>query len=470
MGIQLDWEVEAEHTARRSISEDPDARRQRRMGAARMILTFGLLTIIAGGIAFFIVRQIDRINERIETNLRDTVQAEITALRIGDWNAYSRFQRSASEDWVRIQRTQFERYQDILLNSENTQLTGQILDVTIDGPRARVKVQEIIDGVPYTRVWFYWLYEPIIDDEGRELMAGGWYHVPPDYTFWGNSQLFEGDYVTVAYRDVDADFGASLGQSLDDWAAFACESFNCDDLPHIRVQVAPQDSIELAWAPGDVLTEEWVLLISSPFADRARTDMPFSPNLRVETATLLAERLTAFQANNQRMLTIDASYNHQAVITWLVGRFVQINTGAYFVESLVAGYGQGTVGELIRRTPPTADSGFISEITGAPLDASGLDWRDFFTWRLRQEYALWERGLLNDYLMLYDGDDADIQQGARERFEGGIESGEWEVVSVGTTSPTADGQTQVLATVMTPDEATFQVVFRLVDNHWLRAS
>ncbi len=469
MGIQLDWEVEAERSIRQSIGEDPVVKRKRRMGTLRM---FFMLAIIGGfvvGMVFIITNQIDQLNQRVETNLRDTVQAEITALRLGDWNAFATVQRSASEDWLRVQRTQFESYQDILFRSSNTQLTGQILDVKIQDPRARVHVQEIIDGVPYTRVWFYWLYDAEVDDEGRELRPGGWYHVPPDYTFWGNSQLYQGQYITVAYRHVDLNFGESLGRSLDSWTGQACEAFDCGNLPRIRVQVAPQDNREIAWAPGEI-TSEWVLLVSSPYADRARTDMPFSPELRVEIAALLAERLTAFQANGQRMLSVDSEYLQQAVVTWLVGRFIQVDAGAYLIESIAQNYGIAAVGTLIRQLSPLANISYVSDITLAPLDESGLDWRDFFTWRLRQEQELRERSLLSEYLMLYDTREANIQQDARTRFERGINTADLVVTSVGVTSPTSDGNTQLLATVAGPDDGTYQVVFRLVNNVWLRAN
>jgi hypothetical protein len=469
MGIQLDWEVEAERSIQQHIGEDPKARRKRRMGTLRLLFILAILACILGGIGFFVKDQIDRINERVETNLRDTVQAEITALRLGDWNAFAMIQRSASEDWLRIQRTQFEHYQTILFESNQTQLTGQILDVTIQDPRARVHVQEIIDGVPYTRVWFYWLYDAELDSEGRETRPGGWYHVPPDYTFWGNSQLYQGQYATVAYRDVDLAFGESVGQVLDNWTSQACEAFNCTNLPRIRVQVAPQDHQEIAWAPGEI-TDEWVLLIASPYADRARTDMPFSPELRVEIAVHLAERLTSFQMNGQRMISVDSTYLQQSVITWLVGRFVQVDTGAYFVESLAQHYGLPAVGALIRGLSPMATIRYVSDITQLPLDQSGLDWRDFFTWRLHQEQELWERSLLNEYLTLYDTREQSIQQDARLRFERGLNTKELVVSSVGLTSPTDEGYTQVLATVVAPDGATYQVVYRLVENVWLRAN
>jgi hypothetical protein len=468
MGIQLDWEVEAENSSQKSIGEDPTAKQKRRCGMFKLFFDLAILGGLFVGVVAFLLDQIDRVNEQMETALRDTIQAEIAALRIDDWQTYSIIQRSDSPEWRQIQRIQFEQYREILLNDENSQLTGQILDVEIDDPRARVHVQEIINGVPYTRVWFYWFYETeTVDSDGRVLPAG-WYHVPPDYTFWGNSQWYEGEFTTIAYRDVDLDFGQALGQKLDQWVKVACEAFICDHLPSIRVQVAPQDNQELGWAPGEI-TDDWVLVITSPYASRARTDMPFSPELQVEVAQLMAERLTSFQARAQRVISVDSQYAHQATINWLIGRFVQVDTQAYLIESLAQNYGTPAVGQLVRHIAPTDNISFLSIITNQPLDQSQLDWRDFFTWRLNQERLLSERSLLTEYLMLYDPT-PNIQQEARLRFERKNHIQDLAVLSIGLTSPTDQGQTQVLATVATPEGETFQVLFRIVDNVWLRAN
>lgn len=468
MGIQLDWEVEAENSSQKSIGEDPAAKRNRRRGTIKLLIVCAILGGVAIGLLLFLLDQIDRVNQQMETALRDTVQAEIAALRIDDWQTYSIIQRSDSPEWRQIQRTQFEQYRTILQADENTQLTGQILDITIDDPRARVHVQEIINGVPFTRVWFYWFYEQdSIDSEGRTLPAG-WYHVPPDYTFWGNSQWYEGEYTTIAYRDVDLGFGQALGQKLDQWVSIACEAFTCDHLPSIRVQVAPQDNKELGWAPGEI-TDDWVLVITSPYADRARTDMPFSPELQVEVAQLMAERLTTFQARAQRMLSVDALYVHQATIQWLIGKFVLVDTQAYLIESLAQNYGLKAVGDWVRQVSSMDDISSITAITNQPIEQSNLDWRDFFMWRLNQESMLSERALLGEYLMLYDRQE-NIQQEARLRFERKNHTKDLSVTSIGLTSPTDNGETQVLATVITPEGETFQVLFRAVNNVWLRAN
>jgi hypothetical protein len=473
MGIQLDWEVESESSVQRSLGEDPDARRRRRRNLAGMLF----VTLVLGGLFLgagaFIVDQIQQVNQEIEDELRNTVQAEITALRIGDWQAFSTFQRSADESWLRRQRTEFEAYQTLLFEREEVQLTGQVLDIEIDDPRARVQVQEIIDGVPYTRTWFYYTYED--RNETGEVQNVGWYHVPPDYTFWGESQQYVGDYLTVAYREVDSLFASSLGQAMDEWIDAACNALDCAELPAIRIQVAPQDRQEMAWAPGALRGDPWVMIISSPYADRARSDRPFDPRWRLEVATLLADRLVAYQMNGQQVfVNSDANYFRSAAVNWLVGRFVQVDTGAYLVESLAQNYGMETVGALLRQMPPDATIGFLTDITGVTLDQLPVDWRDFFTWRLRREQSYANDGLLNDFLQLYHAQDPAVRIVAEERFQQKLITESYTVVSTGFTTPADTGEIQLIATVRNEDETLgtldFQVLFRLVDNRWLRAS
>ena len=65
-------------------------------------------------------------------------------------------------------------------------VTGNVADATVDGPRGRAVVEEVIDGVSYRTVWFYWRY------------ADGWRHVsvpltaPVDQARAFTIQLFGG--------------------------------------------------------------------------------------------------------------------------------------------------------------------------------------------------------------------------------------------------------------------------------------
>src|SRR5260221_14549858 len=119
-------------------------------------------------------------------------------LRIGDFAGFIGLQRSASSDWLATQSERFKRYQDLKTKSD-VKLTGNVLDVTIDGLRGRALVEEIIDGVPYHTLWFYWQY-------GKD----GWRHVPSDYTFWGDPTSITGKISTVEFRSLDAHLATAL--------------------------------------------------------------------------------------------------------------------------------------------------------------------------------------------------------------------------------------------------------------------
>src|SRR5439155_15886092 len=124
----------------------------------------------------------------VDNQLRDalvsTVQAEASTLRIGDFGAFLAFQRTApGGTWIEEQSALFKRYQDLKTKAD-FKLTGNVVDVVIDGPRGRALVEEVIDGAAYSTVWFYWRY------------ADGWRHVPTDYTFWGDARTAAGKVST----------------------------------------------------------------------------------------------------------------------------------------------------------------------------------------------------------------------------------------------------------------------------------
>ncbi|MCA9911566.1 MAG: hypothetical protein KC519_23085, partial [Anaerolineae bacterium] len=171
MGIRLDWEIESERERLQSAGEDPEAAKRRRRALRRIILFTMLLVTIGACYVGLVLLRLQQVDEIFRQNLLDTVENEVAAVRIGDRNAYTNIQRSDSEAWLQSQQQLYDDYQ-ALKQQPNLILSGHVLDTQIDGPRARVLVQEIINGAQYARVWFYWRF----DD--------GWRHVPPDYTFW----------------------------------------------------------------------------------------------------------------------------------------------------------------------------------------------------------------------------------------------------------------------------------------------
>ena len=187
--MRLEWEIESRKTSKRA-GEDPQARRARRRGFLRLLLLIGIfIGLIIAGMLLARQRLLDAHNQ-VEQLLRDTVRAEVAALRVGDLAVFLDIQRSASDDWLNAQRAAYQQYADMKA-SRDLKLTGRILATAIDGPRGRALVEEIVDGTPYAKVWFYWRY----DD--------GWRHVPPDYTFWGEERRIESAALRIEYRAVD---------------------------------------------------------------------------------------------------------------------------------------------------------------------------------------------------------------------------------------------------------------------------
>lgn len=457
MGIRLDWEIEAEQSHIRSSGEDPTSIRRRRLRRLRFLVVLGVMGLIIAGVAAVINWRLRTVDTQIESVLRNTVDAEIAALRIGDLDAFTAAQRSASQDWLIAQDTAFNEYQR-LKESQQIQLTGQISDVTIDGTRARVQVEEIIDGIPYTRTWFYWRY----DD--------GWRHVPPDYTFWGELETHEGQGVVVRYRTVDAPFAQALGTQLQNWLTAGCAALSCGPIPLVEVDVLPDENLQATWSGSN----PWALQIPSPYVARARADMPFAIEQQFTVANLLAERMVSTVAPELRpVYPADAYYLRQAVVSWLVGKFVQIDTNAFVISSLAQNHGDATVGQLLRVMQPASNADVIARVIGVPsIDQANLDWRDFLTWRLVTEDDVNRRRDEVGFLSLYNTLDETARNAAGTRFNNPPPERKIVVISAPLEAGT-DGIPTLRAVVEFGEGAGLtreEVLFRLVDGNWRRAN
>lgn len=454
MGIKLDWEIEAEQSRLSRGGEDPRTARQRRQARLRLLLFLLSVIGILGGIAGATLIRLEEVRLEIEEQLRNTVAAEVAALRFGDWAAFSAVQRSASGDWLQSQERVFSDYQRLKLERQ-LKLTGRVLDLEIDRSRGRVIVEEIIDGVPYARVWFYWRFED------------GWHHVPPDYTFWGESREIVSQYVTLRYRSVDQALALAVQAKLDGWLPAACEALACSAPPQVMVEIIPDEALMVSWSPAD----PWLLRLPSPYVGRARADQPFDLDLQFALANALAERLVAVVSDGmQPVYPADAYYLRQAIISWLVGEFVQVSTNAFVIQSLSQNYGAAAVGRLLRAMPPDGDARVLSLAAGvASLDQTELDWRDLLTWRLVTEAELIQRRDEAGFLTLYDTRDEFVRSLAYQRFAAGSMGSQPVVVSA-LREPAGDGTFQLRAVVQLGDGQQAEVMFRLVDGVWRRAS
>jgi hypothetical protein len=457
MGIRLDWEIESEHAGAHSATEDPNVIQARRRVRARFVITFLMALAVILGIGAFVVWRLNEGEQRIEQFLRDTVESEVAALRIGDWNAFASIQRSADQSWTDAQQRQF--FDDIQTAKAETdiQLTGTVRDVEIDGSRARVLVEEIVGGVPYVRTWFYWRYED------------GWRHVPPDYTFWGTSQQYNGASVTVRYYGLDEPFARELGVGVEGWVSSVCAAIlQCGDFPHITIEIMPEQGLG---APQWRTDNPWVLRVASPYVDRARQDQPFSGEMKNAVASLIAERLVNESSSTATPASppSDMSYLRQSVIDWLYGRFIGVNSEQHLIESLARNIGNTKVGELLRVQQADGSMAALAQIIdGGQLGTANLDWRDFLTWRLRLENTSLSE---SEFLSLYA---PTSEATARERLLRVDPNAPTPTVTELTPSTGDEGSPQLEAvvryTAQDGSETEGRVLFRLIDNVWRRVS
>ena len=474
MGIRLDWEIEAEEKEIRVGGEDPLTARARRLARFRLLLLVGILLGIIGLIIGVVMLRLREVENQIEQLLRSTVEAEVAALRIGDWPGFESIQRSGDIPWMAARKNVFDEYQT-LKNDAEVQLTGRILDIEVNEQRGRVHVEEIIGGMPYTRVWFYWRYseEPIsqgdTNEEKAEKLKSGWRHVPPDHEFWGEARVFEGTGLTILYNRVDEPLVLQMGPGIDQWLEDGCVVLGCTDLPAMIVEVVSTGGAEPGWVEND----PWRLQLLSPYVGRARSDIPFDTTLRVRIADLLAKRLVEQASPALPIYPADSFYLRSAIVSWLVGRFAEINTNSFLISSLANNYGDQAVGVLAEFLGPETDASVLAAVSGVnALDQANLDWRDFLTWRLITEEELMIRGDATHYIELYDTNDEAVRTTAYSRYNTDLVR-EQKVVVLALPEVTAEGLPQLRATVQVGKEGNLrqeEVLFRLVNNVWRRAS
>lgn len=478
MGIKLDWQVESEQTQTRA-TEDLATRQRRRRTQRRFLLLIGLLVCILGSVVIAAVWRLRDIDHRLRQDLIDTVQAEVTALRVGDFANYMAIQRSASDAFITEQTRAYEDYQ-VLKQANRVRLTGEIVDITIDDQRGRVIVQEEIDGVPHHVLWFYWYYE-----DGGSNDQSGWRHVPDDLTFWGNERELETERVRVTYRELDEAFARALADRIDAWIAEGCALLACaSPPPQITINVVAEQSARIEWAAADY----WTLVITSPLVERARADVLLDPAREALIAEDIARRLVALATNfTPPPATADSAWFQDELARWLGNRLRAAPSGG-FMDSLIALSGptapQNALATLIqvgaKPMPPTLDDILIT-FMGNPMpllpveQLSALDWADFFQWRLELEHDLLvQPDAHTSYLGLYDQEDVYAAGEAVRRLEDPAYISQ-PVPQVQNVAITRDEQSQTYAYVevtITQDgfTTTNTIIWRLAGGTWKRRS
>lgn len=373
MGIRLDWEVDSGPGSRTVATEDPNRRKQRRNLRLRFLAVILGLAFGLGTVAAVIIWRLNESNAYIESLLRDTVEAEFAALRLGDKTAFLTIQRSATDDWLNYQSQIFDAFQNGK-QSGAIGLSGAVRGLEIDGTRGRAVVEWVENGIPYNQAWFYWRYED------------GWRHVPPDTTFWGKTQELRGQNVTIRYQEVDEALAEVMGIRVEGWIASACGPIlQCGDLPHITLNITPDIYAEKGWGRD---LQAWTLTLDSPYISGARSDQPFSGLTLEFVAAAIAERLVGSGLGTTEAFdrASDAGYLIQATQTWLTGQFVGLDTGSTVIQSLADTAGRAMIGTLLKTLRPSSTLDVILVVLGQnDVRAVNLNWADFFAKRIRLE-------------------------------------------------------------------------------------
>ncbi len=470
MGIKLDWQVESEQSQVRA-SEDPDARLHRQHLRRQFLAVLAGLVVVLGGVGGVVVWRLWSVDHQIRQDLLDTVEIEVTALRIGDFANYMAIQRSASDAFMLEQSRQFDEYQR-LKQTHRVELTGKVISVTIDDQRGRVVLQEIIDGVPYQVVWFYWRYE---DVEAQD--QSGWRHVPDDLTFWGEAREIEQGDVTISYHALDERLARALAPRLSEWWADGCPALSCALSSGLRVEIVAERPKDLAWSTR----RAWTLSVTSPLVGRSRADLPLSPDLESEIATLIAARLVSYASADLTPLPYsDAAWLQSELARWLAASFLG-TSGTGFTDSLRAIYGDGVPARLLEaiRTGATLDA-TVTGIGGVPLgqlsldQLNSLDWRGFFQWRLEQEAQLATQPDSLVFLTLYDPEDVSATNQALLRFSDPAYAAQPVPQVKGVTVAADQGKIYAYVAATSTDAlgatSDSTILWRLVGGTWKRAS
>lgn len=453
--IRFEWNIES-HRIDRTDGEDPLAKRRRRRTVLRLLLLLALLlAMMALGVLIVRQRLMDVENQFAQL-LQDTVKTEVAALRIGDINSWLASQAAENESWISQQRTVFQQYSD-MKTAGAIELSGDILGVHIDGERARVLVQENINNLPYSRLWFY------------RRTESGWLHTAPDHSFWGENLQYKGAGLLINYRAVDQQFATDLGLALEDWMRRACVVFACGDLPLLVVDVTLDSDTALAWRDERNLR----LDIRSPYLDIARADMPFDRVYQLQTSQLLAERVVNAHSNYQTAAyPHDALYLRGAATDWLAAWLTHADHSDTLLGSLAGNYGPEAVAQLLTRLSATDSMAILQRVIPDPLAQAGLDWRDFIEWRLDLESELIAARAEEAWLRLYDTSDAGVRRAAYARFNQNTPPQAYKVVDQFIWTSDA-GHPQLRVSVKAGEASRMQeeiVSFNMVNGVWKRAN
>lgn len=453
MGVKLDWQVEAERVHNR-VGEDPRSRRRRRLRRLRVTVLILAATLVMGTLGALILSRLSYVEGVIERSLSETVQAEIAALRIGNYPDFIALQRSSSDAWFQVQTEKFYRYQD-LKSSAGLNLTGVISSIEVDSQRGRVVLEEVLNGILHQTVWFYWRY------------TDGWRHVPSDLTFWGETASLKTPHLTVHYHTLDAALASALSERAERWIVEGCALLACEIPPALTFEIIPDPGLILGTDPNRPDT----ILIPSPLAamERARADQPISASLEDQIALEVVHQLMGkLAAWADPAPGADAAWLRASLVESVVSSFTGRSdpTRSAFMESLKGSYGVALMGRLARELKPDSTLNLLANMVGTSVDLLAVDWRPFFQWRLDIEKTLLTRGDQYSVIALWDAANPASQDLLRARLND-PSAASAQVIGV-SIAPGGEGVARAVVQV-TVGDVPGTLIWRLVEGTWKRS-
>ena len=448
MGVELKWEIDAAEDQARQLSEAGPGRGRRRKLFLQLLLLLLLGALLAGAL-YLRLQELERQEQNL---LRATVEAEVTALRLGDEKAFLDLQDSSAPAWKLAQQENFVAWQRRKLEGGNLP-GGDIKALGLEGEKAWVQVQETIAGEPWLHTWHY------------RLTPQGWRHVSAREGWRGPARTLHAENLRIEYDSLDEPLAQALAPQLSAWLAHGCALLGCLSTPQLTARIQGQPGAQ-AWSPNAI----WTLQVPSPWAQLTRADEPLNAALRESLAQLLAGRLLNERAGQPGPdWTQEASWLHGSARAWLVNRMQEQESRQLLLESLATNYGESAVARLIDALRPESSLTLFNAATGtsSPHEAA-LDWSDLLAWQLQQEAERRLRGDQDAFLALYDLRDGALGVLARARFVVGEFTGALSVEAVTLVSATESGP--LWRADVRDSSASVPVHFRLVDGRLLRAS
>ncbi|MCY3905713.1 MAG: hypothetical protein OXF63_00500 [Anaerolineaceae bacterium] len=447
MGIELKWDVDAADEQTQPGAVGSRGRRRPWKGLARLVILFLVLALVTAGF-YLRLREVDAQQANL---LRASVEAEITALRLGDVQAYQEFQDSEDPARQLVWREVFDAWQRRKI--ESNALAGEIVALAISGEDAWVQVEEIINGEDWLHTWFY------------RRSGDGWLHVSPQAGWRGQARSHRSGRLRIEYDDIDAPLVSALAPLLESWLENGCQLLNCASVPALNVQILARPGAAV-WSTGD----SWLLLLPSPTAGLVRQGDALPGGPGDESVKLLAQRLVREIAGKPESdWSREAGWLHASAGALLADRMLPAESGQHLLQSLSTTYGDDALSALIEGLEPDSTLELVAMVAGvADLHDAALDWRDLLTWQLEQESVTRLAGDSDGFLALYDLRDDALGVLARARLVAGEFIGPPSIEEV-TPVSAADGSALLRARVRDASGAV-PVYFRLVEGRWLRAS